>query len=186
MKEQNTLGVIELSSIHKGFEVQDLILKSTKTQKILARTICPGKFLIIVRGEISDVEAALRLAAEAGGYAVVNDLIISNVHESVFPALAGTTVLEDEGAEGLLVVETFSAAAAIRAADHAVKAGSISLLRVHVAMAIGGKGLIVATGNIEALRSAAEPAVAFLKEDGTLGGYSLISHPHPDVLNELL
>ena len=55
MVNKNAIGIIELASIFKGFEVQDMGLKSANVEKILARTICSGKYLIIVRGEIADV-----------------------------------------------------------------------------------------------------------------------------------
>ena len=186
MKPGNAIGVIELSSISKGFEVQDAVLKFTIVEKLLARTICSGKYLILVRGEIGDVEACLAQARETGGYAVVNALIIPHVDEKVFPAIAGSTPLESTETDGMGILETFSVASAIKAADFAVKEADITLLRIHAAMAIGGKGLVVMTGNIEALKSALRPAVEFLGEDGTLGEYTLITRPHADVLRDLL
>ena len=44
-------------------------------------------------------------------------------------------------------------------------------------MAIGGKGMIVPTKNINALKSVIIPAIEYLKEDGALAGYSLITNP---------
>ena len=69
MKNGNAIGVIELSSLFKGFEVQDAVLKTTKIEKLLARTICSGKYIILVRGEIADVEACIRQSSETGGFA---------------------------------------------------------------------------------------------------------------------
>jgi microcompartment protein CcmL/EutN len=186
MKSSNAIGVIELASLFKGFEVQDAVLKMTKIEKLLARTICSGKYIILVRGEIADVEACIRQAKETGGFAIVNALMIPNVDEAVFPAIAGTTALDSPEVDGLAVIETFSVASAIKAADFAVKEADIVLLRIHVAMAIGGKGLVVMTGNIDALKSSLGPALEFLKEEGLLAGHTLITHPHADVLRDLL
>jgi microcompartment protein CcmL/EutN len=186
MKKKSTVGLIELASIHKGFEVQDVLLKSVNVEKILARTICSGKYLIIVRGDIADVEAGLSTARQVGGYAIIDALAIANVDDRIFPALAGSTMIESPEIDGLLIIETFSVAAAIKAGDYALKEAEISILRIHAAMAVGGKGFLVITGNIDALKSSVVPAIAFLKEEGMLAGYSLITHPHPDVLRELL
>ena len=186
MKEAHAIGIIELASLFKGFEVQDAVLKMTQVEKLLARTICSGKYIILVRGEVADVEECIEQAKEVGGFAIVNAVTIPNVDKAVFPAIAGTTVLDAPGVDGLLVIETFSVAAAIKAADYAVKEADVELLRIHVAMAIGGKGLVVLTGNIEALKMAIEPAIEYLKEDGTLGGYTLLTHPHEDVVRDLL
>ncbi|MBN2007862.1 BMC domain-containing protein [candidate division KSB1 bacterium] len=182
----NNIGVIELASIYKGFEVQDAILKNEHVEKLIARTICSGKYLIIVRGEIADVESCLERAREIGGFAIVSALIITSVNDAVFQAIAGNTVLESAHVEAAAIIETFSVAAAIKAADIAIEEADIDILRIHVAMAIGGKGLVVLTGNIEALKSALIPAIDYIKDEGMLGGYSLISQPHDDVLRELL
>lgn len=186
MIKGNAIGVIELASLFKGFEVQDAVLKMTRVEKLVARTICSGKYIIIVRGEIADVEACLEKSKETGGFAIVNNLIIPNVDEKVFPAIAGTTALKSPKVDGMMVIETFSVASAIKAADYAVKEADITLLRIHAAMAIGGKGLVVCTGNIEALKSAVIPAVEYVKEDGMLAGYTVITQPHEDVLRDLL
>ncbi len=186
MGKKNAIGIIELASLYKGFEVQDTVLKMTQVEKLLARTICSGKYIIVVRGEVADIENCVETAKEKGGFSIVNALMIPNVDCKVFPAISGTTVLDSPEVEGMAVIETFSVAAAIKAADFAVKEADVALPRIHVAMAIGGKGLVVLTGNMDALNAAVQPALAFLKEDGTLAGYSMIPNPHADVLRDLL
>lgn len=49
MNNGNAIGIIELGSIYKGFAVQDAVLKSANVEKLIARTICSGKYLMIVR-----------------------------------------------------------------------------------------------------------------------------------------
>jgi len=186
MTEKNCIGVIELASLYKGFEVQDAVLKSANVEKLLARTICSGKYIIIVRGEIADVESCLETAREVGGFAIVNAVPIPNIDEKVFPAIVGATPLDIPSVDGMVILETFSVAAAIKAADLAAEEADIDLIRIHVAMAIGGKGLVVFTGNIDALKASLAPALEYLKEDGTLAGYSLLTNPHESVLKELL
>ncbi len=186
MSKANAIGIIELSSIHKGYEIQDAVLKSTRVSKLLGRTICSGKYLIVVRGEIADVEACLALAEEKGDFATVANVIIPNVEESVFPAISGVAVAEKTEPDGALIIETFSVAAAIKTADLAAKAAEITVLRVHCAMAVGGKGFVILTGDIDALRLCLEPALEYAKQDGTLAGYSLITQPHPELLSDLV
>ena len=77
-------------------------------------------------------------------------MVIPNVHESVFPALGQSITLAPEEAGALGVIETFSGASVIAAADAAAKAARITLLRIHVAMALGGKGLCLMTGSVAA------------------------------------
>jgi len=182
----HTVGVIELASLSKGFEVSDAVLKSARVEKLLGRTVCSGKYLILVRGSYADVESSLATARDTGGFAVVAALAVPNVEEAVFSALAGAAEHDPRDTDGLLVVETFSAASAIKAGDMAVKEAGVALLRIHAAMAIGGKGLVVCTGDVESLKSALAPVLDFLKDEGMLAGYALLPHPHPDVLRELL
>lgn len=189
MATGNALGIIELGSIYKGYEVEDAVLKAAGVEKLVARTICSGKFLMIVRGGVGDVETALAVAREAGGFAVVNAVMIPSVDPRVFPAIAGCTVLEHPGEAkpgALLIMETFSVASAIRAADLAVKEADLDLLRIHVAMAVGGKGFLVMTGPVGALEAAVKPAAESCRQDGMLAGYAIIRNPHEDVLRELL
>ncbi len=190
MASGNAVGVIELGSIYKGFEVEDAVLKAANVEKVIARTICSGKFLIVLRGSIADVETGVAVAREVGGFALVNSATIPNVDPRVFPALAGCTILERGGVEGqvgaLLILETFSVVSAIKAADLAIKEAELEILRVHVAMAIGGKGFVVMSGDLGSLESAVKPAVAYCREDGMLAGYTIIKNPHQDVVRELL
>jgi microcompartment protein CcmL/EutN len=191
MENRNALGIIELSSIYKGYEVQDAVLKSANVEKLVARTICSGKFFIIVRGDVADVETAVDVAKEVGSFAIVNATTIPNVDQRVFPAIAGCAILEKRNGEqknigALLIIETFSVVSAIKAADYAAKEAELDLLRVHVAMAVGGKGFVVITGDIGALEAAVKPAVDYCSQDGMLAGYAIIKNPHEDVLKELI
>ncbi len=147
-------------------------LKAANVEKLVARTICSGKFFMVVRGNVADVETAIAVAAEVGGFAVVNLATIPNVDPRVFPAIAGCTVIERVGAGrvgALLIIETFSVVSAIKAADLAVKEAELELIRVHVAMAVGGKGFVVMTGDIGALEAAVKPAVEYLPAGGHAG-----------------
>jgi microcompartment protein CcmL/EutN len=189
MSTGNAVGIIELGSIYKGYEVQDAVLKAANVEKLVARTICSGKFFMVVRGTVADVETAIAVASEVGGFSVVNLATIPNVDPRVFPAIAGCTVIENVGrgrVGALLIIETFSVVSAIKAADLAVKEAELELVRVHVAMAVGGKGFVVMTGDIGALEAAVKPAVEYCRQEGMLAGYAIIRNPHEDVLRELL
>ena len=190
MNSKNAIGIIELASIYKGYEVQDAVLKSANVEKLVGRTICSGKFFIVVRGDVADVEVAIDVAREVGGFSVVNLASIPNIDKQVFPALAGTCSIRQGNYDGnigaVLIIETFSVVSAIKAADYAAKTAELDILRVHVAMAVGGKGFVVITGDIGSLEAAAENAIENIKEDGMLAGYTIIKNPHKEVLKDLI
>jgi microcompartment protein CcmL/EutN len=189
MENRNAIGIIELASIYKGFAVQDAVLKSANVEKLIARTICSGKYFMVVRGNVADVETAISVAKEVGGFSVVNLTTIPNLDPRVFPAIAGSTTIQinsNKKIGAILIIETFSVVSAIKAADYAVKEANLDIIRVHVAMAVGGKGFVVITGNIDALEAAVKPALEYIKQDGMLAGYVIIKNPHEEVLRELI
>ena len=63
------------------------MLKAASVELLIARTICSGKYLIVIGGGVSDVEAAIQAGLASAGEAIIDHLIIPNVHPSVFPAL---------------------------------------------------------------------------------------------------
>ena len=63
---------------------------------------------------------------------------------------------------------------------------NLDILRIHVAMAVGGKGFVVIIGDIDALEDAVQPAMEYIKQDGMLAGYVIIKNPHKEVLKELI
>ncbi|HIX28457.1 MAG TPA: BMC domain-containing protein [Candidatus Blautia stercoravium] len=175
------IGMVELSSIARGIETSDFMVKAAQVDLIRSSTVCPGKYIIIVGGDTGDVKAAMEEGLAKGGAYVVDSLNISNVHEQLIPALAGTVAVENPGAVGVL--EFYSVASAILAADEAAKAASITLIEVRIGYAIGGKGFVTLTGDVGAVRAAVEAA----KQDKDLYVEStVIPRPSPQVFQSLL
>ena len=56
------------------------------------------------------------------------------------------------------VIEFYSVASAINAADIAAKAAKVTLIEVRIGYAIGGKGFVSLTGEVGAVRAAIEAA----------------------------
>ena len=175
------IGMVELSSIARGIETSDFMVKAAQVDLIRSSTVCPGKYIIIVGGETGDVKAAMEEGLAKGGANVVDSLRISNVHEQLIPALTGTVTVENPGAVGVL--EFYSVASAILAADEAAKAANITLIEVRIGYAIGGKGFVTLTGDVGAVRA----AVAAAKQDKDLYVEStVIPRPSPQVFQSLL
>ena len=60
MAISKAIGAIELSSIGIGYQIEDEMLKAAAVEILIARTICSGKYLIVIGGRVSAVEAAFR------------------------------------------------------------------------------------------------------------------------------
>ncbi len=185
-KNMNALGMIEISSIAVAFQVQDAMLKASDVDLILARTICSGKYIVLVGGDVAAVEASVKAGRENSHEALIDDLVIPNVDKRVFPAISGGVALEDEDKDALGVVEAFSVTSIIEGADAALKAADVILFRIHVAMAIGGKGFLMITGTVADVEAAVEAASHGVGKRGLLVARTVIPRPEPELFSEVI
>lgn len=184
MTKGNAIGIVETSSIARGFQIADTVLKAANVEIIVNRTICPGKYMVLIGGRVDAVNAAIEAGVAAGAHTVVDHFVIPNVHPSVFPAISGVGPYPPLQALG--VIEAFSVASVIQAADAAVKATAVQLLSIHLAMAIGGKGWVSLTGDVASVNEAVEVGAAVIAQKGLLVDKVVIPSPHPDVMRELI
>lgn len=181
---KRAIGLIELRSIARGMKTTDAILKAADVELLRAHVVCPGKYIILVAGSISHVRSAVSVGQQVAPEVVVDHFILSNVHPSVFPALTATTEIEHVKAIG--VVETFTLAAAIVAADTAVKAAPVDLIEIRLPFALGGKAFTVFTGEVSAVRSGVQTAADRLRDEGVIDSFEVITAPHKDLIEKLL
>lgn len=186
MPANKAVGAIELTSVGVGYQVEDEMLKAARVDLLIARTICSGKYLIVVGGSVSDVEAAVQAGLATADEAVIDHLTIANVHESVFPALGQSVVIEPGQADALGIVETYSGTSVLDAADAAAKSARVTLLRIHVAMALGGKGLLLMTGTVADVRAGVQAAAEKARQRGLLVSEVVIPRPNPALFEEYL
>lgn len=184
--ELNSIGLIELSSIAAGYLVEDVALKAGDVQLLLARTICSGKFLIVIAGDVTSVQAALHAGAAAAGASLIERRQIARVHPSVLAAISQAVEIDPKQLRSLGVIETFSAASIIEAADTAVKAANVTLLRIHLAMALGGKGFMLMAGDVASVQAAVAAASAVAAEDGMLVGRGVIAAPSAELFRDYM
>ena len=91
---------------------------------------------------------------------------------------------EEAGALG--VIETFSGVSVLAAADAAAKAARITLLRIHVAMALGGKGLCLMTGTVADVRQGVQVAAEEVRRRGLLVSEIVIPRPSRELFGDYL
>ncbi len=181
---ERSIGLIELSSIAAGFQVADTMLKAGNVRLLLSRSICSGKYMVLIGGDTAAVAAAVSAGAEAANGCLIDQFVISNVHPDVFVALGRTQPVQPDGALGIL--ESFNVATLIQAADAAAKAASVTLLEVRLAMALGGKAFCTMTGDVASVQTAVAAGRQVIAEAGLLVNAVVISRPHPDVYREII
>jgi len=186
MATPKSIGALELSSIGIGYRVQDEMLKAAAVELLIARTICSGKYFIVVSGPVSDVRSAVQHGVEVAGEALIDQLVIPNVHESVFAAMGQSVVLASAQAAALGVLESYSGVSIIAAADAAVKAANVILFRIHVAMALGGKGFCLMTGEVADVQSAVRAGAEEVRKRGLLVSEVVIPRPGEELFSEYI
>jgi microcompartment protein CcmL/EutN len=146
------IAAVETSSIAQGAVVGDAMVKTAEVELIQACPISPGKYWVLIGGEVAPVRAALRRGLEIAADTLLDSLLIPQLHARVLPALAGTVTPEEHDALG--VIETLTAASAIEAADAAAKTADIALRDIRLANGLGGKGLVFLTGSVSEVQAA--------------------------------
>ena len=179
-----TIGMLELNSIAKGFEVADTVVKGGEVELLMARAICQGKFLILVTGNVGAVKYAIESGEINSGQYLVDQLLLPNVHEQVLYAINGTTntnKIRDIG-----VMEFFSIAASIVAADAAVKSANVDLLEVRLGIGIGGKAFVTLTGEVSSVKNAIKAGTQASISKGMLVNKTVISGPSKQLIQFMI
>jgi len=180
----HAIGLVELSSIAKGIETADIMEKTADVSILLAKTTCPGKYIILIGGDVSSVEQSVRAGIELGAGVVIDSFVIPNVHHTIIPAISGATEISVFKAIG--IIETFSVATLIEAADAAVKAAEVEPVRLHLAYGIGGKSYTVLTGEVAAVKAAVAIGSQVAADKGFLVQDVVIPRPGKQLLAQLV
>jgi microcompartment protein CcmL/EutN len=181
---EKAIGLIELSSIAAGFAVADSMLKAGDVRLLLSRSICSGKYMVLIGGSPAGVESAVAAGAEAANGCLIDKLVLSNLHPDVITAIGRTQPVEPTGALGIL--ESFNVATLVQAADAVAKAANVQLLEVRLAMALGGKAFCTMTGDVASVQAAVAAGRKVLADAGVLVNAVVLSRPHPSVYREVI
>lgn len=179
-----TIGCIEISSISIGIHVADAMIKSASVELIMARTTCPGRYIVMVSGDTGAVESAVQTGKDIGASMVVDSFVLASIHEDVLPALSGTAPSVPMNALG--VIETASSASCILAADAAAKAGLVSLLDLRFAAGLGGKAFVLMTGDVGSVQASVQAGIAGVGIAGPVLSHVVIPSPSEELRKHLL
>jgi microcompartment protein CcmL/EutN len=173
------IGLLEYNSIAKGIEATDAMLKKAVVELIEAHPVCAGKYITLITGDVDAVSSSLAEGEEVAANFLVDRLLIPNVHPQVFPALRASVYVENLQALG--IIETFTAASSIIAADAAAKASEVQLLEIRLANGMGGKSFFTLSGDVGAVEAALRAGVQSIAGEGWLVEKVIIPGPHKDM-----
>ena len=178
------IGMVEYKTVSAGVLAADAMVKTSEISIIEAQTVCPGKYIVIVSGDLSAVNAAVEAARTVHGYQMINSFVLGNPHEAIFPAIYGCSEIEDVSALGIL--ETYDASSIIVAADEAAKTAIVDLIELRFARGMCGKSYLMLTGEVAAVEAAIERARKAVTEDGMYLDSAVIAHPDKKIRDTIL
>ncbi|PKO23088.1 MAG: propanediol utilization protein [Chloroflexi bacterium HGW-Chloroflexi-1] len=179
-----SLALIEFDSIAAGIEAGDAMAKKAPIARLVAGTVQPGKYLVLVAGQVADVEESLAAGLSVGAGATLDHVYLPGVHPHVVDALAGGRQPKPIAALG--VVETRTVAAAIAAADAGIKGAEVTLLEVRLADGLGGRGLVFFSGLVADVEAAIRIATDVIAGTPALIHAVVIPQLHSEMAANLL
>jgi microcompartment protein CcmL/EutN len=175
------IGVLELCSVARGVEVADAVLKEAAVDLLFASPVQPGKYVMLFTGGVQEVTASLRRGAALAQQDLVDQLLIPQVHEQVVPMLRRSGGHINGQLDAIGVIETTTVAAAILAADAAVKTAAVDLVDLRIANGLGGKSFFTLTGAVSDVRSSVAAGALLAQERGHLAREVVVPRPHAEL-----
>jgi microcompartment protein CcmL/EutN len=174
---KKSFGCVEYRSVARGVLAEDAMLKKGRVELISALTLCPGKFIIMISGDVESVREAVEAGGSLDPEFAISGFVLPNLHPSVIPSLTGTCAAVPEGA--MAFVEGLDVCCTIAAADAAAKAAGVTLLETRIARGMGGKSIIWMCGRLAAVEVSAAAACGVLADAGFLLASAVLPAPHP-------
>ena len=178
------IGLVEFKTVSSGVRAADTMVKTADVDIIQAETVCPGKYFVLVEGDLSAVRASVDAAAATNSEHLIDTFVLGNPHETLFPAIYGAPEIHNPKALGIL--ETYSVASAIVAADIAAKTAIVDLIELRLARGMCGKSYLMLTGEVSAVSAAIEKAKSGAGEEGMFLDSTVIAGPDEKLWKTIL
>lgn len=178
------IGMVELATVACGIGAADTLVKTAEVEVLEAQTVCPGKYIVLVSGELSAVRSAVDAAKLKFNNKVIDSFVLGNPHESIFKAIYAATEVREVNALG--VFETYTAASAISAADVAAKTAEVELIEIRLARGMCGKSYLLITGEVSAVEASIAAAKAHVSDDGMFLDSYVIASPDKKIWDAIL
>jgi microcompartment protein CcmL/EutN len=178
------LALLEFASIAIGIEAGDAMVKRAPIETIKAGTVQPGKYLVLIAGDVASVEESLEAGRETGAKALLDEVYLPQVHPDVVRAITGGRELPPVQALG--IIETTTVAAIIHAADAGRKGAEVRLMEIRLADGLGGKGFCLFAGEVADVEAAVSIGVSVLEHEDLLVSSVVIPALHDEMEANIL
>lgn len=177
------IGMVEYNSIARGIYSADQMLKISEVEIVNAASVCPGKYISIVHGDVASVEMAVKRGMEEAAEFLVDSMVIPNVHPGVFPGIVGASM--PDGIDALGILESFSLSAMVIAADAVLKSAELEAVEIRLGTGLGGKAFFTFSGDVSAVKTGVSTGKEMLGEKGLLINAEVIASPSDRLIGSL-
>lgn len=146
------IGLLEFDSVAVGIVAADAMAKRAPIGDLVAGSVQPGRYLVLIAGDVASVEESMDAGKEMAEESLIAEIVLHDVHPGVVDALRGERI--PGPIEALGVVETGSVAPLLAAADAGLKGAAVDLLEVNVADGLGGKAYLLFGGTVSDVEAA--------------------------------
>lgn len=172
------IALLEFDSVAAGIVAGDAMVKRAPLAAIVAGTVQPGHYLVLVSGDTASVDEAVRAGLDVSAASILDRVFLPDVHPEVVRAARGGRVAGP--VESLGIVETTSIASILEAADAGVKGATVDLLELRMGDGLGGKGYLLFGGRVSDVEAAVEIGSSRVPA-GHLVQASVIPGLHPEM-----
>lgn len=176
------LGIIEFSSIARGIEVSDKMIKAATVEVLMLKHICHGKFMVILCGDVEDIKEAVEITVSCDNNKIIESVVITSAHEELMYSLKKRPIIRNFDAIGIF--ETSTVTSALVSLDSALKSAPIKLVKLVIGNGIGGKSYFVVTGSVSSIEEAVKIATNSVNSK-MLVHKTIIPSPNLDIINNL-
>ena len=180
---EKALALMEYLKIPTAMVATDKMVKTAAVTILHAATVCPGKYIVLIKGSLGAVKAAVEAGTQGFESNLIDSFILGNPTDQIYGAIAGTTKVDAKGALG--IIESYSAASIVEAGDAAAKCSDVQLLEMRLARGMCGKSMVIICGDVSAVEMAVEVAVKQLKEKAMLLDAAVIPSPDEKFLESI-
>jgi microcompartment protein CcmL/EutN len=180
---QPAIALIEFDSIAIGMLAGDAMVKRAPVDVTYAGTVHPGKYLVLVGGDVACVEESFAAGLSLAGNTLIDKIYLPSAHPEVVRYLRG--MRGRVTGEALGIVETTTVAATLGSADRGLKGADVDLVELKLADRLGGKAYCVFSGTVADVQAAVEVAVENLEDPSTLIAQVVIPDFHDEMVANL-
>jgi microcompartment protein CcmL/EutN len=177
------IAALELASVARGIVVLDQMAKRAETTIVAARTLSPGRYLILLSGEVAEIEEAVAAGLDTAKEDLVDQVIIRDPAPGLREALAVELAFVLE--ESMAIIETTTVSSTLLGVDRTLKGADVRLLELRLGAGLSGKGVFTLTGSLHMIEAARDVVQTAISSERIVR-IEVIAQPHPDLPAHLL